>query len=58
MIPYDDYVAMLTKNTEGDSVPREVAEKAILEAMPLIKEWRLPWQGALQYRKNERKTPR
>lgn len=41
VIPYDDYLAMLTKNTEGDSVPREVAEKAILEAMPLIKAWRL-----------------
>jgi DNA-binding XRE family transcriptional regulator len=42
VIPYDDYLAMLPKeNTDPDSVPREVAEKAILEDMPLIKAWRL-----------------
>jgi DNA-binding XRE family transcriptional regulator len=28
-------------NTDDDSVPREVPEKAILEDMPLIKAWRL-----------------
>jgi predicted transcriptional regulator len=32
---------MLPENIEPDSVPREVAEKAILEDMPLIKAWRL-----------------
>jgi DNA-binding XRE family transcriptional regulator len=41
VIPYDEYLAMLPENMEPDSVPREVAEKAILEDMPLIKAWRL-----------------
>lgn len=41
VIPYDDYLAMLPESIEPDSVPREVAEKAILEDMPLIKAWRL-----------------
>jgi len=41
VIPYDEYLAMLPENTEPDTVPREVAEKAILEDMPLIKAWRL-----------------
>jgi DNA-binding XRE family transcriptional regulator len=41
VIPYDDYLAMLPESIEPDSVPRDVAEKAILEDMPLIKAWRL-----------------
>ncbi|MCA1784702.1 MAG: helix-turn-helix domain-containing protein [Desulfotignum sp.] len=41
VIPYDDYLAMLPEKIESDSVPREVAEKAILEDMPMIKAWRL-----------------
>lgn len=41
VIPYDEYLALLPENTEPDTVPREVAEKAILEDMPLIKAWRL-----------------
>jgi len=41
VIPYEDYLAMLPKETEGDSVPQKVAEMAILEDMPLIKAWRL-----------------
>lgn len=41
VIPYDDYLALLSKDAETDSVPQEVAERAILEDMPLIKAWRL-----------------
>ncbi len=40
VIPYEDYLAFLPKKEE-DTVPQEVAEKAILENMPLIKAWRL-----------------
>lgn len=41
VIPYEDYLSMIPQNVENDSVPQEVAEKAILEEMPLIKSWRL-----------------
>ena len=40
VIPYEDYLKFLPKKKE-DTVPREVAEKAILNEMPLIKAWRL-----------------
>lgn len=41
VIPYDDYLTLLPGNQEDDTVPSEVAERAILENMPLIKAWRL-----------------
>ena len=41
VIPYEDYIAMLPREPEADSIPQQVAEKAILEDMPLIKAWRL-----------------
>ena len=41
VIPYEDYLAIMPKDEENDSVPQEVAEKAILDDMPLIKAWRL-----------------
>jgi DNA-binding XRE family transcriptional regulator len=41
VIPYDDYMAMLPEEAEQDSVPQKVAERAILNDMPLIKSWRL-----------------
>lgn len=40
VIPYDDYLEISRGNTD-DTVPHEVAEKAILEDMPLIKAWRI-----------------
>jgi len=40
VIPYEDYLEFLPKK-EDDTVPQEVAEKAILNEMPLIKAWRL-----------------
>lgn len=41
VIPYEEYLALLPKDTQNDTVPQEVAEKAILEDMPLIKAWRI-----------------
>ena len=40
VIPYEEYLAMLPKREEADTVPQAVAEKAILEDIPLIKAWR------------------
>jgi DNA-binding XRE family transcriptional regulator len=41
VIPYEDYLAIMPKDVENDSVPQAVAEKAILDDIPLIKAWRL-----------------
>ena len=41
VIPYEEYLAMLPKEDGADTVPQAVAEKAILEDIPLIKAWRL-----------------
>ena len=41
VIPYSDYLRMLSDGEKEDVVPQEVAEKAILEDIPLIKAWRL-----------------
>lgn len=41
VIPYEDFLKMSPREDDADSLPREVAEKAILEDMPLIKAWRL-----------------
>jgi len=41
VIPYEDYLALVPQRTGDDVVPQEVAEKAILENMPLTKAWRL-----------------
>lgn len=40
VIPYEDYLEFFPKKKD-DTVPQEVAEKAILNEMPLIKAWRL-----------------
>ncbi len=40
VIPYEDYLKIFPKKKE-DTVPQEVAEKAILDEIPLIKAWRL-----------------
>jgi DNA-binding XRE family transcriptional regulator len=42
VIPYEDYLALLpAQSKENDTIPQEVAEKAILKEIPLIKAWRL-----------------
>jgi len=43
VLPYEDYLGLLPKKKD-DTVPQEVAEKAILNEMPLIKAWRLHLQ--------------
>ena len=41
VIPYEDYLKLLPEEEINDTVPQEVAERAILEDMPLLKAWRL-----------------
>lgn len=41
VIPYEDYLALVPQRPGDDAVPQEVAEKVILENIPLAKAWRL-----------------
>ena len=41
VIPYEEYMGLLPHSKDKDTVPQEVAEKAVLEDIPLIRSWRI-----------------
>jgi len=41
VIPYENFLSFYHQDTGEDTIPQEVAEKAILQDIPLIKAWRL-----------------
>ncbi len=41
VLPYQDYIEMMDNSEDTDTMPQQVAEKAIMENIPLIKSWRL-----------------